>query len=209
MSMNYKTEQEVFWAGDFGNEYIGRNDVEPEHMAAKMAMWADMLKHVSAAPEDILELGANVGPNLRALKLLLPHSALTGLEINAKAADRLRAWGGAEVIEGSMLDYSPSGRRWDMVFTAGVMIHINPEYLPEVYRLMYEASAKYIAVAEYYNPTPVEVAYRGNSERLYKRDFAGEIMDMYPDVKLIGYGFTYRRDARFKHDDTTWFVLEK
>lgn len=22
----YKTEQEAFWAGDFGTEYIGRND---------------------------------------------------------------------------------------------------------------------------------------------------------------------------------------
>ncbi len=210
MSKNYKTEQEAFWAGDFGNEYIGRNDVEPEHMAAKIAMWADILKYVNIGLKDILELGANVGPNLRALKLLSPQSLLTGIEINANAAERLRAWGGAEVIENSILEYSPAGRRWDMVFTAGVMIHINPEFLPAVYKLMYEASTKYIVVAEYYNPTPVEIPYRGNSDRLYKRDFAGDIMDMYPDVKLVGYGCTYRRDPRLrKHDDTTWFVLSK
>lgn len=40
----------------------------------------------------------------------------------------------------------------------------------------------YIAVIEYYNPTPVEVEYRGHHSVLFQRDFASELMDRYPDV---------------------------
>ena len=172
-------------------------------------MWNDILKYVPVSPANILELGPNIGFNLRALRLLLPQASLSGIEINAQAVDRLKEWGEAEVTHGSILDYTPGPRRWDLVFTSGVLIHINPEYLQTVYKLMHMASTRYICLAEYYNPTPVEVAYRGNAERLYKRDFAGDILDMFSDVRLLGYGCTYRRDTKTPHDDLMWFVLEK
>ena len=53
------------------------------------------------------------------------------------------------------------------------------------------------------------VSYRGHSERLYKRDFAGEIMASYPQMKLINYGFMYKGDKNFPQDDLTYFLLEK
>jgi pseudaminic acid biosynthesis-associated methylase len=99
--------------------------------------------------------------------------------------------------------------QWDMVFTKGVLIHINPNELQCVYQKMYDASKRYILVAEYYNPTPVEVAYRGYGSKLFKRDFAGEIMDKYPDLSLVDYGFTYHRDNSFAHDDVNWFLMKK
>ena len=37
-----------------------------------------------------------------------------------------------------------------------------------------------VLMAEYYNPVPVSVSYRGNEERLFKRDFAGELADVQP-----------------------------
>ena len=57
--------------------------------------------------------------------------------------------------------------------------------------------------------SPVAIAYRGDDDRLYKRDFAGEMLDKYNDLRLIDYGFSYRRDAAFPQDDITWFLLEK
>ena len=36
-----------------------------------------------------------------------------------------------------------------------------------------------------------------------------EIMDLYPMMKLVDYGFVYHRDPVFKGDDYTWFLLEK
>ena len=58
-----------------------------------------------------------------------------------------------------------------------------------------------------YNPTPVKVPHR--EAWLYKRDFAGDMMDRYPDLKLLDYGFQYHRDYLFPVDDFNWFVLEK
>ena len=113
-----------------------------------------------------------------------------------------------KVYNNSILDFIVDYKR-DLVFTSGVLIHINPEELPVVYKLLYETSKKYILINEYYNPSPVEVKYRGNEGVLFKRDFAGEIMDKYPDLTMIDYGFVYHRDYVFPSDDVTWFLLQK
>ena len=62
---------------------------------------------------------------------------------------------------------------------------------------------------EYYSPTPVEIVYRGHSDRLFKRDFAGEMLDRFADLKLVDYGFDYHRDPVFSLGDINWFLLEK
>ena len=116
--------------------------------------------------------------------------------------------GGAEVYETSILTFS-SQRQYDLVFTSTVLIHINPNMLQSVYELMYKSFARYICVSEYYSPHPEEIPYRGHSEKMYRRDFAGELLDKYPDLQLRGYAFNYQRDPIFPLGDTTWFLLEK
>jgi spore coat polysaccharide biosynthesis protein SpsF len=44
---------------------------------------------------------------------------------------------------------------------------------------------------------------------LFKRDFAGELLDRFSDLRLIDYGFVYRRDTHFPLDDISWFLFEK
>ena len=78
-----------------------------------------------------------------------------------------------------------------------------------VYDKLYRASRRWLLVAEYYNPTPVAIRYRGHENRLFKRDFAGDLLDAHADLRLIDYGFVYRRDPAFSQDDLTWFLLEK
>ena len=53
------------------------------------------------------------------------------------------------------------------------------------------------------------MSYRGHTEKLFKRDFAGEMLDRFNDLKLADYGFVYRRDMLFPQDDINWFLLEK
>jgi len=89
------------------------------------------------------------------------------------------------------------------------VIHINPEKLNEIYQKMYDLSNKYILIAEYYSKDIREINYRGNSNKLFKRDFCGEIMKQYPDLKLKDYGFIYYNDPLYPLDDITWFLLEK
>ena len=112
-----------------------------------------------------------------------------------------------KVFEQSLFDFS-APREYDLTFTRGVLIHLNPELLAKAYDILYHSSKRFVCVAEYYNPTPVEVMYRGNSEKLFKRDFAGEMLDRFPDLKLIDYGFAYHRDV-FPQDDISWFLMEK
>jgi spore coat polysaccharide biosynthesis protein SpsF len=97
----------------------------------------------------------------------------------------------------------------DISLIKWVLIHINPDMLPTVYEKLYQASSRFIRVGEYYNPSPVAIPYRGHTDRLFKRDFAGEMMERYPDLSLIDYGFVYRRDPAFPQDDITWFLMEK
>ena len=78
-----------------------------------------------------------------------------------------------------------------MTFTAGVLIHINPNYLAQVYDNLVSNSRRYILVSEYFNPVPTSVIYRGNKDKLFKRDFAGELIDQY-NLKLVDYSFVYR-----------------
>ena len=205
--MQYATEQEVFWEGSFGNEYIERNH-GPGWVASNTAFFANVLGR-TAGVRSVLELGANIGLNLMALRQLLPVGRLSAVEINERAAVQLRSnVPGVDVHLTSILQFKPSGT-WDLVFTKTVLIHIAPERLPGVYELIYQSSRRYILLAEYYNPAPTEVVYRGHEGRLFKRDFAGEMLERYPDLHLVGYGFVYHRDANFLQDDVTWFLLEK
>ena len=64
-------------------------------------------------------------------------------------------------------------------------------------------------IAEYYSPNPVVIPYRGHEDRLFKRDFAGDMLDQFADLSLVDYGFTYRRDPDFPQDDISWFLLQK
>lgn len=202
----FETEQERFWAGDFGNEYVDRS--QGAHLiASRTAMWSRILRSCSSIG-SVTEFGANIGLNLRALRSLLPEAELTGVEINAKAAQILSSEGTIKVLEGSLFDTAPSTPA-DLAFTCGVLIHINPDRLRIAYDQLARGSRRYVVVSEYYNPVPTEVVYRGHSERLYKRDFAGEFLDAHPDFELRDYGFVYHRDPHFPADDFTWFLLER
>lgn len=207
MAQSQRTEQELFWQGEFGDNYVGRNR-DSRLAASNLSLFSEALS-MSGDISSIMELGANIGMNLRALRLLYPDAILRGLEINPTAAQELRsAIGSGNVIEGSVLDDVELGVS-DLVLIKGVLIHIAPERLTDVYDVLVRSSRRLILVCEYYNPTPVEILYRGFQNKLFKRDFVGELIDRHPSLRLVNYGFRYHRDPCFPLDDVTWFLLEK
>jgi spore coat polysaccharide biosynthesis protein SpsF len=205
--MTFKTEQEAFWAGDFGKEYIHRNQGE-----ALLASNIDLFSKALRATRGIrscIEFGANIGMNLKAIKMLRPGIDLHAIEINSDAARELgEVIPPSHVRNCSILDFEPKDEV-DLTLIKGVLIHINPEELVNVYDKLVASCGRYLLVAEYYNPTPVSIPYRGHNERLFKRDFAGEIMERHPQLQLLDYGFVYHRDPNFPQDDVTWFLMEK
>lgn len=205
MDQVYQTEQEHFWAGHFGDHYIERNRNEQE-IAQNTIFFAKILEKTWRV-SSVFEFGANTGLNLMALKHLLPNVELAALEINHKAVEILRRHSWLKVYQGSMLDFRPR-EQFDLAFVKGVLIHIAPDRLNMAYDCLYQTSRRYILIAEYYNPTPVEIPYRGHQNRLFKRDFAGEMLDRYNGLQLVDYGFTYHR-APYPQDDLNWFLLQK
>ncbi len=204
---NYATPQEEFWAGEFGSEYIARND-GTQMLASNLNNLSRALKQAGRIT-SCLEFGANIGMNLKALQLLYPGINLQAVEINPDAAKILaNLIGKNNVFESSILEYQVSDKV-DLSLIKGVLIHINPEMLSVVYEKLYQVSNHFILMGEYYNSSPVSISYRGHENRLFKRDFAGEMMDRYPDLKLVDYGFVYHRDSAFPDDDMTWFLMEK
>lgn len=206
MSKSYKTNQEEFWSGEFGDAYIDRNKSD-QLLASNIHFFSEILKG-SSSIKTVLELGANVGMNIRALKLLLPAATFAGVEINKAAYESLSSIDGVQGYHQSIFDFEPE-QSYDFVFIKGVLIHINPEMLKIAYEKLYSSSSKYICIGEYYNPSPVALNYRGHTDKLFKRDFAGEFMKQFPDVELIKYGFSYHGDPNFPQDDINWFLLKK
>jgi pseudaminic acid biosynthesis-associated methylase len=202
---DYQTEQEAFWAGKFGDGYMERNRGNAL-LASKTTFFGRAMR---AAPgiHSICEFGCNIGLNLKALSEI-GNFDLSGIEINADAAEEARAFGVAKILTGSILEDISQECEYDLTFTSGVLIHIDPEYLNTVYDNLVRLSRQYVLVAEYYNPAPVSVPYRGHEDRLFKRDFAGELMDRHA-LDLVDYGFIYRRDNYTPMDDITWFLLRK
>lgn len=203
----HSTDQEAFWAGEFGTEYISRNQGDTL-LASNLDFFAKSLRRAQGI-KSCIEFGANIGMNLRALKLLYPDMSQSAIEINPEAARQLQEILHPECVHNtSILDFQ-SNDTWDLVLIKGVLIHINPEALPRVYDKLVKAARRYLLVAEYYNPSPIAIPYRGHADRLFKRDFAGEIMDLHPALNIIDYGFAYRRDPKHPQDDITWFLMEK
>lgn len=205
--MRFKTEQEEFWAGKFGDTYIKRNQGK-NLLASNLNFFSSSLSSTNNL-NSCIEFGANIGMNLKALRLLYPNIELNAIEINKEAVQELTSLMKKEnIFQGSIFNYDPV-KKFDLVIIKGVLIHINPDQLMNVYDKLVASSKRYILVAEYYNPSPVAIPYRGHTKKLFKRDFAGEMMDNFSKLSLKDYGFAYHRDPMFPQDDINWFLLEK
>ena len=204
---NYKTDQEAFWSGGFGDDYIERNKSK-ELLASNLHFFSKIFDKVDGI-NSVFEVGCNIGMNLKAIQKLLPNSELSGVEINKKAAGVAQNIENVKsIINDSALNINIKSK-FDFVFTKGVLIHINPKELEGLYSKMASLSSKYVLIAEYYNSSPISIPYRGHEDRLFKRDFAGDFLKLYPESQLSDYCFHYKGDNNFSQDDITWFLLER
>lgn len=203
---NFKTPQEQFWYTKFGDEYSKRV-VGDRIVLNNISLFSRALR-ATGKLNSAVELGCNIGLNLRALNQINPEMTLTGYEINGFAAEEAANLNIATIRQGTIIEPITDDNKYDLALSKTVLIHINPDELPSVYSNLYSLSKRFIMIVEYYNPTPVVVSYRGNEDKLFKRDFAGEMIDKYK-MKLVDYGFVYHRDHSFPLDDMTWFLLEK
>jgi len=197
------TSQENFWKGKFGDKYTDRSLFSDRTLTIGKDLLSNKIKIKSC-----IELGANVGLNLDALKKIYNASTF-GVEINSKAFAILKEKHNAK--NSSIINFNTK-EKFELSFVYGVLIHQNPKNLNKIYKLLYQLSSKYIYISEYFNPTPIKINYRGHSNKLYKRDFAKDFWNLHPKLKLVNYGFHWEQDPFLKGSgvgDDTWFLFKK
>lgn len=204
------TAQLDAWRGDFGDDYVERNAPLDEVLRIRTRMWARFLDAMDAAPpQNILEVGCNIGLNLRALPRLT-GAELHAVEPNDKArarllADKVIPTANLRAGAGQKLPFPDAS--FDLVFTSGVLIHVHPDDLDAVCGEIHRVSRRWILCSEYFSTRPESIPYRGRDDLLFKRDFGGFYLDRFPDLECAASGFLWRRTTGL--DDATWQVFRK
>lgn len=169
------------WEGDFGRAYTDRN---PQSARELNDLY---LKDYGKAASDlyreffglmprhlrILEIGCNVGCQLEVLGAL-GFQDLWGLDIQwyaiEKARDRLP---GVNLLQWDVKAGLPfKDGFFDLIFTAGLLIHIPQEALPALVQEMQRCSKRYIWGFECFSEKRKEIIYRGHKNMMWVDDFA-------------------------------------
>lgn len=206
--MALNSEQEKFWATTYAEDYIKKNSQFDHRLGAEA--WAKMLKGAQRGIRNYLECGCNIGRNIEQIGVVLPDAKPSIIEISEPAFRFVTArYGFEHAYNGPILDSRFEKESFDLVFTMGVLIHINPDQLLEHMEKMLGYSRKYVLIGEYFNRTPMTIEYQGEKDKLFKRDFGKLFIENFK-VKLLDYGFLWGHlydSAGF--DDITWWLFEK
>ncbi len=198
------------WKGEFGDDYAARNRATEETVDNAARAFAEILSHVQdRLPASILEVGANIGINLRALSGLT-DAVLYAVEPNAHARGQLvadKVMPPERLFDAVATKLPLDDGAVDLVFTSGVLIHVPPADLEAAYGEIHRVAARYILCIEYFSPTPIEMPYRGHEGLLFKRDFGGMWLDLFPALEPVANGFFWKRTAGL--DDVNWWLFRK
>ena len=215
--INPPNDQEKFWSGEFGNQYTERctgeqlikSNEELFRRALRCSGWFDNYSGYikdSYSGKTVIEFGANRGLNIYALSRLgFKTDNMSAVEINDSACNFLNEIPGLIVYNQSIYDECHWAKH-DLVISRGVLIHQAPDWLPEAYEVLYNASNKYILLAEYYSPERREIVYRGEHNKLWAFDFIKPMLDK--GCKMLDYGFISKYD-KYPQDDITWALFSK
>jgi pseudaminic acid biosynthesis-associated methylase len=212
--MHNLTEQASKWSGAFGREYTERNPQSIEEMEELYArnygltrteLNGRFLDNLDRSMR-ILEIGSNVGNQLLCLQRM-GFERLYGIELQNYAVEISKSkCNNINIIQGEASDIPFKDSFFDMVFTSGVLIHIAPKKLSDVLREIHRCTKKYIFGFEYYSNETKEIPYRGNSDLLWKADFAKKYLELFDDLTLV-------KEERIKYlgneNIDTMFLLKK
>ena len=187
------TAQMENWSGRFGREYTDRNVLtlkevealyERNYGVSRTNLNEQFLEGIDRSIK-ILEVGSNTGRQLECLQRM-GFSNLYGIELQNYAVELSKSLTShINIIEGSAFDIPFKDSYFDLVFTSGVLIHINPDDLNIVMREIYGCTSEYIWGFEYYADKYSEIPYRGHTSLLWKADFAKLYLDEFRDLELV------------------------
>jgi spore coat polysaccharide biosynthesis protein SpsF len=205
-----RLEPRETWRGSFGDAYTDRNARTAESLDSRGRMFSRALGSLSLDKQSrVLEIGTNIGMNLSALSARV-DAALFGVDVNERAlrrADGEPDLAGRVRLAVAQAEHLPfADGTMDLVLTCGVLIHIPPDRLKDACAEIVRVSRRYVFCAEYFSPRPEEIVYRGEPGLLFRRDFGAFFLDHWPALRLVDYGFLWKR---VEFDDVTWWLFEQ
>jgi len=211
---NEMKEQADNWRGSFGKDYTDRNpksiqDVQDLFMKNFGVKKTDLNEEfLGDLDKDlkILEVGTNVGSQLRVLESQ-GFKNLTGIEVQDYAVEEAKSLSpNLNFVVGSALNLPFEDNSFDLVFTSGVLIHINPKDLKKVLSEICRVSKRYVWGYEYYSENYDEIHYRGNHELAWKNNFLEAYLEVCPSLKILK-----EKKIDYLDDENTdqMFLLEK
>lgn len=188
-----ETEQAKQWKGDFGRQYTDRNTFDVDALDAlylenygltRTEINHEFLRDISKEA-SFLEVGCNTGNQLLLLQRM-GYANLSGLELQPYALETARSrTRKISFTQGSALALPYRDDSFDLVFTAGVLIHIAPQDLPRALNEIHRCTRSFIWGMEYYFPSTTEVTYRGHGGLLWKMDYAQRYLGQFNDLELV------------------------
>jgi pseudaminic acid biosynthesis-associated methylase len=157
--------------------------------------------------DSVLEVGCNIGVNLKWIAEKIEPRRVYGIDINPQAVETVRrTLPAVNAVCSPARDLPFRDALFDLTFTTGVLIHQAPESLPIVMSEIVRCSRKYVLCGEYYAETLTEVPYRGQAGALFKRDFGGLYQQLFPELTLLKKGFLPKDQG---WDDVTYWLFSK
>ena len=186
------------WAGYFGDEYTERWKEVPN----RDVWWETLINKFGI--QSVYELGCNNGGNLDAIRRV--SSILgAGCDVNSSAVSQAKTKG-HDVAVWRAEDLPPTYQRHDLVFTTGLLIHLQTPEVIKVMKRAREQSRKYVLLNEYASHYDEEIPYRDIPHSLYKRAYGQIYWALFPDDALLMHGDA-TKDQGF--DNTHWWMFEK
>ena len=201
---NKNNIQTNYWLKN--SQYIKRNNSFDNKLGKKV--WYDLLKNKKI--DSILECGSNIGRNLKQINLAYPKKKLSFIELNKKAFKICSLNKNIEnSYNSSIQDCKILKNTYDLVFTSGVLIHLNDKTLNKVIPKIIDWSKNFVIVLEYFSTTKIEKTYRGKKNLLFLREYGEEFLKT-KRVKLLDCGFLYSKIyKKAGFDDITYWVFKK
>ncbi len=210
MQSKFNISQSQVWSGTLGNNYILRNPASDQNIEIRVPFWNKLLNDKCGNVKNILEVGANIGINLRAIEKVDNNINLFCVEPNEEAISILtkdKVLKEENILNSTANKIDYKDNFFDLVFTCGVLIHIENANLIKSLKEIYRVSNKYILCLEYFSDKEEIIDYNQGDALLVKRDYGSIYLDNFPKLKVVDYGFLWKRTELM--DNVTWWLFEK
>jgi pseudaminic acid biosynthesis-associated methylase len=191
--MNRTTKQMQEWEGQFGKEYTDRNALSLQEMqllyqerygTTRTEMNSKFVDEFDTDMK-VLEVGSNIGNQLLCLQEA-GFRNLYGIELQSYAVELSKSrTKGINIMQGSAFDIPFKDGFFDLVFTSGLLIHIDPEDITIVLDEIHRCTKQYIWCFEYYSDMYDKIEYRGHVNLLWKANFSKLFIDHFNDLRLV------------------------